>query len=140
MTLLMMAIDPGDTTGFWHTAGAHAQISGWNAASYIHGMLSKDIPVDVVIIERMNIRDKRIKVASESVQMGLNIIGVTRYFCMLYDIPLIEQWNADKNKVSDAALEAEGMLLKPKTKWRHANDAARHAYFYMQKLKKKGEW
>jgi hypothetical protein len=96
--------------------------------------------LDVVIIERMNIRDKRIKVASENVQMGLNIIGVTRYFCMLYDVPLIEQWNADKNKVTNDALEAEGMLTKPRTKWRHANDAARHYYFYMQKLKRKGEW
>lgn len=43
------------------------------------------------------------------------------------------QFSRDKGRIRDETLEAYGLLIKPKTPWRHANDAARHLVHYALK-------
>lgn len=132
--LSILSIDPGNTTGIWTPEGA-CQIQGYTAIKYLEGTIRK-IDHEVVVIERMNLREKRTAMAVNDIQIGLDVIGCVRYFCWCTDTVLYEQWNWDKNKVSDELLIEHGMLMTPKSKWRHANDAARHALFHMMQVKK----
>jgi hypothetical protein len=132
----ILAIDPGDTTGFrrWNQS---AQVYGLAACDWVARELD-ETPVHVVVLEKMNLGDKRARKAIRDLQMGLNVIGFVRWFCWSHEILLVEQTNADKNQVTDDMLEELGLLLTPKKTWRHANDAARHMVFYDLQLLKKG--
>ena len=122
----VVAIDPGDTTGVYMTIGGHAQLSEFHVVRYIE-LLHEGFPIEHVVMERFNLYDKRTKA---NASWALNVIGAVTYWCWDTSVPLTLQWNRDKNKVPDTVLEREGLLMKPKTKWRHANDAARHYVYW----------
>lgn len=135
-----LAIDPGDTTGAFLADGlAHLQMTGFGFVSWLSASLDRaDFVVEVVVLERMNLRDPRAR-STSNLQRGLDVIGCVRWLCSVHEVPLVEQWNRDKNQVSDDLLDEHGMLMRPKTRWRHANDAARHALYYETSLKRKGK-
>jgi len=136
----LLAIDPGDTTGLWHPEFWHLQREAYEAVTWLHHVIDRaDYIIDEVVIERMNLRDRRGK-STTNLQRGLDVIGCVRWICSVYAIPIAEQWNRDKNQVSDDLLDEHGMLKTPKTRWRHANDAARHALYRETTLKRKGKW
>lgn len=124
----VLAIDPGDTTGIFASSGSHhVQMTEFHVIDYLE-RLHDDSPIEHVVMERFNLYDKRSKA---NAGWALNVIGAVTYWCWDAAVPLTLQWNRDKNQVSDKMLEDKGMLIKPKHKWRHANDAARH-YVYWQ--------
>lgn len=92
---------------------------------------------DLVVLERINLRDRRVAMAAKDLQMALNVIGVVRWTCAVSNVQLVEQWNRDKNQVTDKMLDEHDMLSTPKSSWKHANDAARHVLFYTLKEKRK---
>lgn len=122
---MIIAIDPGDTTGIFTLSG-HVQLREFHVIDYMDG-LHENIAITHVIMERFNLYDRRTKA---NAGWALDVIGAVTYWCWSHEVPLSLQWNRDKNKVPDKVLEEKGFLMKPKTKWRHANDAARHYVYW----------
>ena len=125
---MIVCIDPGDTTGIY-ADGFYAQVKEFIVIDVLDGQHESE-GVEVVVLERFNLYDKRTKA---NAQHTLDVIGAVTYWCWKHEVQLVLQWNRDKNQVTDADLDARGMLAKPKSKWRHANDAARHYLYYMNR-------
>lgn len=105
--------------------GTHAQHREFEVVTFVQSLYDI-MPVEHVIVERFNLYDRRSKA---NAGWALDVIGAVTYWCWSNDVPLALQWNRDKNQVPDKMLEDNGMLMRPKHQWRHANDAARH-YLY----------
>lgn len=140
--MIVWCFDPGETTGVFMSDGLtdyRAQIEYPQIFSWTYSMLEdadvRDRLPETIIVERVNIFDSRASRARKNLQPTLDVQGYLTGIAHLYAVPVVLQWNRDKNKVSDTDLDLHGILMKPKTKWRHTNDAARH-YVYWSNRKK----
>lgn len=135
--MIIIGVDPGETTGLFVTGHGltigHMQPREWDAVTLFRHWL-RMWPVDVVVMEKFNVHEKRTKLAGADINWPLDIIGAVKWtFVDEYkdrDAVMVGQWNYERRKVTDELLEERGYLAKPVTVMRHANDAARHVLKY----------
>lgn len=82
---------------------------------------------NTVICERFDNRD------NEFAQiMSREYIGIVKLWCEMFKRELVMQ-GADQAKTwtTDRKLECLGLMLEPRTVWRHANDSTRHLVYWI---------
>lgn len=135
--MVIWCFDPGETTGVFFSDGYTAQVPYEEFSSFLYSHLETcdvgDKLPELIIVEQTNIYDKRAGMARKNLVPTIEVQGYIVMLAKLYGVPTKYQWNRDKNKVSDDLLEEHGILVRPKTKWRHANDAARHYLYHMNR-------
>lgn len=84
-------------------------------------------PFDVVITERFEHRnDEFARLAS------LEYIGVVKAVCYRHRVPLVLQGASEaKAFATNDKLEKLGLLKRPVTRWKHANDGMRHVVYHL---------
>lgn len=140
MAVLLVAIDPGKTTGI--CLGSYPkedetydpeftyQASVEQYFQFLKALTSEDVPVTVVCEDFILRRG----VAMTSDQTSpLYLIGALQYVAFNNrDITLVMQKPSAAKQVTDEHLEKLDLLQTPKTRWGHANDALRHAIMYLK--------
>jgi len=139
----IVSIDPGGTSGWaaWqegvldygHLEGDHHKKLFDFLCAQTH-CLHKNEWADrnmVIVCERFD------HVSGVAKLDSVEYIGVIKFFQQTYSVQLVLQSRSikpgqDKKKgwASDDKLQACSMLIRPKTKWVHANDAMRHLMYF----------
>lgn len=158
----VLAIDPGVETGIAWTMDVEAlvdkedeldwdgKLNGWKqfdsrlftageigvVRELLIGIQRLDAMVDgldTLILERFQLGGTRSMKDEVLSPARINAILEFEVRQQLPRTSIIYQTTSDKAIATDARLEEYGLLVKPKTKWRHANDAMRHLLHYALK-------
>jgi len=142
----LLAVDPGETTGFalFDTESGEsyfwAEPSAMDAVTYVNGKLH-DGELEVLIVERFTISSRTVQATRGGSNTAIEIIGALRWLAHTYSnqhnedgelrktIPFVVQSPSDaKAFVTDEKLKRLGWYTPGKD---HARDATRHLVTYM---------
>lgn len=139
----ILAVDPGGTSGWatherWDNAPDE---DGFSSGQYEFNdfvefvdKLAHDVQLTAIVAEKFTINQQTIRHSQQTT--ALEVIGFLRYIALREECPFILQTPADAKKFStDARLDVVDWTKRPKAKWDHANDGARHLMLYMVKNK-----
>lgn len=86
--------------------------------------------LDVVVIESFRLSPTGAKALVGDALGTVEVIGVVRYLCRLYGLPLVEQ-QPNIKRATERILKAKGIALKSKGQGPHAKDAELHGWCYL---------
>ena len=135
--MIIMGIDPGGTTGIVVLDTDNLEIIASHefdqdtTVHYLYSVLVEkwtEYAIDEVGIERYTIAGRTLARSRQTA--ALELIGVTRAFCLISKTPMHLQTPADaKNVWSDERMKEVPIAVPG----RHAKDAARHALLLAQR-------
>jgi hypothetical protein len=140
----LLALDPGATTGwalFIKGAPTERYRSGQVEQDKVWRLLetAKIATTEADELDEDGYAD--LKIICESFQhrqlpkvdlSPVEVIGVVKEWARQNDVEIVWQTSAQgKAFFNNDRLDALGVLRKPKTTWRHANDATRHLLWYL---------
>lgn len=132
--MIVLAYDPGESTGWCWVDTASSKISGgsfelWSEVDEHMAMLptlrNKLILPDIIVVERFLLYPQAAKRLSWNKLRTIEVIGVIRYLAEGIKIPVVMQ-NARNGKRIELA-------KKPLHFDKHACDALRHALMYLKR-------
>jgi hypothetical protein len=142
----IVVLDPGGTTGYIVTRlpwpevfdrpenawqGRYGQIGPTDHHHRLREFLDREAAEAfpyyklTILYERFDKRDNDF-----AKLISAEYIGVVKEWCQANNVEPISQGSDVKKWASDDKLIRTGLLIKPKTKWKHANDAMRHFLYY----------
>lgn len=145
----IMGIDPGGITGCVLVSVALEDALYIDLLSkkqlgepdnYIHDTelsdLIRDYKPHLVIVERFEHRNNEF-----AKLVSLKYIGVVEETCTRQKLLLIEQGASEaKHFATNDKLEKLGLFIRPRTTWKHANDASRHVTYVLCASTKAPDW
>lgn len=135
---MLIAFDPGETTGFaiFTEEAEFIKVGEIRKSNIEFYKLLKSYSELVVIIERFRLFPWKFRSLSWSVLYPIKIIGTIEGYCELLKIPFVEQDTVIKKFFTDEKLRKLKLYRKRQFSV-HERDAIRHALYYLHfKLKK----
>jgi len=144
MTKIVMAIDPGLTTGYIISDGPFAtnvfSVGEVQDFPALRVLLETYTP-HIVVCESYRVYPWKAREQSFSNVPSAEIIGAIKDWCLSYDVQYIEQGAGKAKILNNRTIKALGLWDITKN-YRHARDAARHLIVYYmednEQLKKIG--
>lgn len=143
----LISLDPGKTTGFasgtWgrdeiFMPKDYGDVEGLTVEEYfdvLHVLQSSTTKPVTVVCEDFILQRGRAMTSDQTTPTYL--IGALQYVAYMNpNITLVLQKPSEaKQGVKDEHLDNLGLLLRPKTRMNHMNDALRHAIYYLKRNK-----
>ena len=134
----ILVFDPGDHTG-WCFQDSQGEIIGGTAPK-IHeevAQLIEQFKPDIVVLERFNLYPQKAASLSWNSFYPCEVIGVIRFLCNRYNIPIVEQAPSIKKYFGGFKADWDALKTKSKNVTEHTKDAYQHyRYFLLNGAKK----
>jgi len=130
---LLLALDPGETTGWCLLNLEDCSIYDWGAEKYKlanwFNLLKDHLKPTTIVYERFSLYAHRAQQQINSTFYTVEMIGITKLYAQLTDTPIQEQTAAQGKQIwDDDKLQRFGYYRNNK----HARDAIRHALTFAQ--------
>lgn len=136
----VLVFDPGDHTG-WCFRDTSGRVVGGTCGKH-HMEVAERIQIlrpDIVVFERFNLYPQMAKSLAWNSFYPCEVIGVIRYLCDRYSIPIVEQ--APSIKKYFGGFQQDWFTLKeicdPKEVTEHTKDAYQHLKYFERNGEKK---
>ena len=134
----ILAFDPGESTG-WCYRGPEGVVIGGTCKKN-HMEVAERIQIlhpDIVVMERFNLYPQMAKSLAWNSFYPCEVIGVIRYLCMKYDIPLVEQAPSVKKYFGGFQADWEKLKMLSQNVTEHTKDAYMHYRYFLRNGAKK---
>lgn len=141
-TKSILALDPGEHTGWCYQDPEGDIVGGTAGKDHVEvATLLMTLMPDIVVMERFNLYPQMAKSLAWNSFYPCEVIGVIRYLCMRFDIPLVEQAPSIKKYFGGFQLDWDTLKINAKVKGfnvtEHTKDAYQHYRYFLRNGAKK---
>lgn len=141
-TKSILALDPGEHTGWCYQDATGDIVGGTAPKNHVEvAQLIRLLRPDIVVMERFNLYPQMAKSLAWNSFYPCEVIGVIRYMCMYWGIPLVEQ--APSIKKYFGGFKPDWDMLKANANAKgfdvteHTKDAYQHYRYFLRNGAKK---